>query len=82
MKSKVATPGRILVVDDHRQTCEMLDEVLSLQGFTVTWRTSAAEALALVRDGEPFGSKRSAEEEFGSEEVDEDAFGDAEESLY
>jgi len=54
MKSKVAMPGRVLVVDDHRQTCEMLDEALSLQGFAVTWRTSAAEALALVRDGEPF----------------------------
>jgi len=29
-----------------------------------------------VRDGEPFGSRRSAEEEFGGEEVDEDAFGE------
>jgi hypothetical protein len=29
-----------------------------------------------IRDGEPFGSRRSAEDEFGSVEVDSDAFGD------
>lgn len=29
-----------------------------------------------IRDGEPFGSRRNAEEEFGNVEVDEDAFGE------
>lgn len=28
-----------------------------------------------LRDGEPFGSRRNASEEFGEEEIDEDAFG-------
>jgi len=46
--------GRILVVDDDRESCEMLDEALSLRGFAVTWRTSATEAIRLVRDGEAF----------------------------
>ncbi len=45
--------GRVLVVDDDRESCEMLHEALSLRDFVVTWTTSAAEALAHVREGTP-----------------------------
>jgi DNA-binding NtrC family response regulator len=48
------TQGRVLVVDDDRESCEMLEEALSLRGFSVVWRTSAAEALSAVKDGGPF----------------------------
>lgn len=40
--------GRVLVVDDDRESCEMLEEALTLRGFSVTWRTSAADALSAV----------------------------------
>jgi two-component system response regulator HydG len=46
--------GRVLVVDDDRESCEMLEEALSLRGFVVSWRTGAAGALAAVEQGEPF----------------------------
>ncbi len=44
----MAISGRILVVDDDRETCELLGEVLAHEGFVVTALTSAAEALAHV----------------------------------
>jgi two-component system response regulator HydG len=40
--------GRILVVDDDRETCELVTELLEHGGFTVTALTSAVEALARV----------------------------------
>jgi two-component system response regulator HydG len=39
---------RVLVVDDDRTLCETLEAGLSRRGFTVTWRTSADEALAVL----------------------------------
>jgi DNA-binding NtrC family response regulator len=39
---------QILVVDDERDTCELLEMALSREGFAVTASTSAAEALELV----------------------------------
>jgi two-component system response regulator HydG len=39
---------QILVVDDERDTCELLEMALSREGFHVTSSTSAAEALELV----------------------------------
>jgi two-component system, NtrC family, response regulator HydG len=42
--------GRILVVDDDRETCELLQELLEREGFTVTALTSAIEALARIGD--------------------------------
>jgi DNA-binding NtrC family response regulator len=44
------TAGHILVVDDDRETCELLKEVLEHEGFKVTALTSATAALALVVD--------------------------------
>ncbi|MGO9708803.1 MAG: sigma-54-dependent transcriptional regulator [Polyangiaceae bacterium] len=40
--------GRILLVDDDRAMCEALDVGLRGRGLSVTWRTSADEALLLL----------------------------------
>jgi DNA-binding NtrC family response regulator len=40
--------GRILVVDDDRETCELLQEVLEREGYSVTTLTSALDALVRV----------------------------------
>ncbi len=40
--------GRILVVDDDRETCDLLQELLAQQDFAVEATTSAGEALARV----------------------------------
>lgn len=42
--------GHILVVDDDRETCELVKEVLEHEGFKVTALTSAFAALARVVD--------------------------------
>ena len=42
--------GRVLLVDDDRSMCETLETALGKRGFTVTWRTSAAEALPVLRE--------------------------------
>ena len=42
--------GRILVIDDDSSMCETLATVLTRRGFTVDWRTAAADALALVSE--------------------------------
>ncbi|MFH1375004.1 MAG: sigma-54 dependent transcriptional regulator [bacterium] len=44
--------GHILIVDDDRSTCELLEESLSRSKFDVTWRTSAAEALELLNESD------------------------------
>jgi DNA-binding NtrC family response regulator len=44
----MATTGRILVVDDDRETCELVQQLLEHGGFTVTALTSAVDALARV----------------------------------
>jgi two-component system response regulator HydG len=41
-----------LVVDDDRSMCELLQAGLVRRGFEVTWRTSAAEALAAMSEGD------------------------------
>ena len=40
--------GKILVVDDDESTCDLLESMLSKQGFKVTTQTSAREAIHLV----------------------------------
>jgi two-component system response regulator HydG len=40
--------GRVLVVDDDRSMCELLDADLGARGFEVMWRTDSAEALAVL----------------------------------
>jgi two-component system response regulator HydG len=44
--------GRILVADDDRSMCELLQAGLVRRGFEVTWRMSAAEALAAISEGD------------------------------
>lgn len=44
--------GRILIVDDERSMCELLETDLRLRGFESQSCTSASEALAVVHDGD------------------------------
>ena len=43
--SATPMPGRVLVAEDDRNLCELLELGLGRRGFQVTWRTSALEAL-------------------------------------
>jgi two-component system response regulator HydG len=45
--------GRVLIVDDERSLCELLDACLRKVGLEVVWHTSADEALQRLR-GEDF----------------------------
>ena len=40
--------GRVLVVDDERDMCELLELGLKKRGFRVTWRTGGEDAFTLV----------------------------------
>ena len=40
--------ARLLIVDDDRDMCELLEAMLRRWGFQSQWRTSSAEALRLV----------------------------------
>lgn len=40
--------GNVLIVDDDRDMCELLDTALRLRGYQTWWRQSAAQALELV----------------------------------
>jgi two-component system response regulator HydG len=40
--------GRVLVLDDDRDMCEMLAAALVRRGYAIEWRTAAADALALL----------------------------------
>ena len=40
--------GRVLIVDDDRAMCEMLESALRRRGFECVWKTSAEEALRLL----------------------------------
>jgi two-component system response regulator AtoC len=55
-KREVAVPattkGRVLIVDDDRAMCEMLDNALRRRGFVTAWKSSADEALRLIADEE------------------------------
>ena len=44
----MSSTGKLLVVDDDRETCELLRECLTPAGYAVTALTSAKEALARV----------------------------------
>jgi two-component system, NtrC family, response regulator AtoC len=44
--------GRVLLVDDVPGMCEALAEALTRRGWDVVWRTSAPEALEVLRTGE------------------------------
>jgi len=41
-------PGRVLIVDDDRNMCEMLEADLRLRGFSCRWTTSPQDALHLI----------------------------------
>ena len=42
--------ARILVVDDERSMCELVETTLGMRGFSVTWCQSADAALAVLRE--------------------------------
>jgi two-component system response regulator HydG len=44
--------GTVLLVDDEAPLCEALGDGLARHGFVVTWRTSALDALDVLRDTE------------------------------
>jgi CheY-like chemotaxis protein len=44
--------NRILVVDDDREMCDLLDGALRRRGFEVETRTAADQAFALLADGD------------------------------
>ena len=44
--------SRILIVDDERSMCELLETDLKLRGYDAIWFTSATDALAALRDNE------------------------------
>jgi two-component system, NtrC family, response regulator AtoC len=41
--------GRILIVDDDRELCKLLEDDLGQQGFSVRWANGAEEALSLLQ---------------------------------
>lgn len=45
--------ARVLVVDDSRETCEFLEELLGVMGLEVRQATDPDRAIALL-EGEPF----------------------------
>src|SRR5262245_50491157 len=49
-RPQIGSRGRILLVDDERRVCEMLEEDLGRRGYQVLWRTRATEALTLLAE--------------------------------
>lgn len=47
------TRGRIFIVDDDRNTCELLEEGLRNRGFSTEWRLTAEDALSAIDTSEP-----------------------------
>lgn len=45
--------GRILVVDDEPQTCELLKAFLQIRGYTVMTASTGAEALTVLEETQP-----------------------------
>lgn len=43
-------PGRVLIVDDDRSMCEMIEADLASRGHSPQWRTSAEDAFRLIQD--------------------------------
>jgi two-component system, NtrC family, response regulator AtoC len=48
----VNIPSKVLVVDDERDMCELIEIGLKKRGLQVTWRTDAEEAFALLVSGD------------------------------
>jgi two-component system response regulator HydG len=46
-------PGKVLIVDDERSMCELIQTDLRIRGFVSSWFTSADEALRAIKE-EPF----------------------------
>jgi two-component system response regulator HydG len=46
-------PGKVLIVDDERSMCELIQTDLRIRGFASSWFTSATEALRAIKE-EPF----------------------------
>ncbi|MGI9444049.1 MAG: sigma-54-dependent transcriptional regulator [Rubripirellula sp.] len=44
--------GKVLVVDDDKAMCELIDTTLTLKGYSTTWCQSANEANELLHDNE------------------------------
>ena len=44
-------PGRVLIVDDDRSMCELIEADLKTRGIGSEWRTSADEALRAMKEG-------------------------------
>ena len=44
--------GRVLIVDDDKSMCELIEADLASRGISSEWRTSAMEALDAIRVGE------------------------------
>jgi two-component system response regulator HydG len=42
------TSGRVLIVDDEQNMCELVDAALSKRGYATAWRTNPDEALTLL----------------------------------
>ena len=42
--------AQILVIDDDRDMCELLDESLGAAGYDVTWRLTADEGVELLQE--------------------------------
>ena len=45
-------PGRVLIVDDDQSMCELIEADLACRNIQSEWRTSAAEALLVIQDGQ------------------------------
>ena len=44
--------GKVLVVDDDKAMCELIDTTLTLKGYSTTWCQSADEANELLHDND------------------------------
>jgi CheY-like chemotaxis protein len=49
----VSDGARVMVVDDHQSSAEMLAELLMLEGYTVAVAHTAQEAIAVAREFKP-----------------------------
>ena len=44
--------GKVLVVDDDKAMCELIDTTLTMKGYSTTWCQSAKEANALLHEND------------------------------
>lgn len=45
---------RLLLVDDHQDTCELVELALDLYGIDVVWTTDSPQALRFLQEGQLF----------------------------